>query len=83
VSLYGEVFWWMGVGGGAQGVLRAALDSDVMIEPVRGLLIPGMLIAKAAAKAAGGYQHCWNMGRRHLGVVLYHLLRSGFEVWHC
>jgi hypothetical protein len=42
--------------GNAQ-LLGAALDSDVIVEPVRGPLIPGMMEVKAAAKAAGGW--CW------------------------
>lgn len=33
-----------------------ALDSDVIIEPVRGPLIPGMMAVKEAAKAAGAAQ---------------------------
>lgn len=34
-------------------LMGQSLDSDVIIEPVRGPLIPGMLAVKAAAKAAG------------------------------
>jgi homoserine kinase len=34
-------------------LLGSALDSDVIIEPVRAPLIPGMLAVKEAAKAAG------------------------------
>lgn len=30
-----------------------ALDSDVIVEPVRGPLIPGFFAVKSAAKAAG------------------------------
>ncbi|GLI59812.1 hypothetical protein VaNZ11_001779 [Volvox africanus] len=44
------------------GILRGdvkligeSLDRDVIIEPVRGPLIPGMLAVKEAAKAAGAY----------------------------
>ncbi|GFH24436.1 uncharacterized protein HaLaN_22232, partial [Haematococcus lacustris] len=37
-------------------LIGQALDSDVIIEPVRGPLIPGLLAVKAAAKAAG---KCW------------------------
>lgn len=40
---------------GDVALLGKALDSDVIIEPVRGPLIPGMLDVKAAAKAAGAY----------------------------
>ena len=36
-------------------LLGKALDSDVVVEPVRGPLIPGFLAVKAAAKAAGAY----------------------------
>ncbi|KAL6758485.1 GHMP kinase [Haematococcus lacustris] len=36
-------------------LIGRALDSDVIIEPVRGPLIPGLLAVKAAAKAAGAY----------------------------
>ena len=32
-----------------------ALDSDCIVEPVRGPLIPGFMAVKAAAKAAGAY----------------------------
>lgn len=42
---------------GDAALLGAALDSDVIIEPVRGPLIPGMLDVKAAAKAAGASLH--------------------------
>jgi hypothetical protein len=45
------------VAGILQGDVRLigqALDSDVIIEPVRGPLIPGMMAVKEAAKAAGG-----------------------------
>jgi homoserine kinase len=38
---------------GDAALLGAALDSDVIVEPVRAPLIPGMLDVKAAAKAAG------------------------------
>lgn len=31
-----------------------SLDRDMIIEPVRGPLIPGMMAVKEAAKAAGG-----------------------------
>jgi hypothetical protein len=34
-------------------LLGSALDSDVITEPVRAPLIPGMLAVKEAAKAAG------------------------------
>lgn len=36
-------------------LLGSALDSDVIIEPVRAPLIPGMLAVKEAAKAAGAF----------------------------
>jgi len=36
-------------------LLGAALDSDVIIEPVRAPLIPGMTLVKQAAKEAGAY----------------------------
>jgi hypothetical protein len=38
-------------------LLGQSLDSDVIIEPVRAPLIPGMLAVKAAAKAAGQCLH--------------------------
>ncbi len=41
-------------------LIGRSLDSDVIVEPVRGPLIPGMLHVKAAAKAAGG----WRRGLR-------------------
>lgn len=40
---------------GDAALLGAALDSDVIIEPVRAPLIPGMMAVKEAAKAAGAY----------------------------
>merc|ERR1719498_1192978 len=42
------------LGGSAPG-LGAALDSDVIIEPTRGPLIPGFAAVKEAAKSAGAY----------------------------
>ena len=39
---------------GNAALVGRALDSDVIIEPVRGPLIPGFAAVKAAAKAAGG-----------------------------
>jgi len=36
-------------------LIGQSLDSDVIIEPVRGPLIPGMMAVKEAAKAAGAY----------------------------
>ena len=36
-------------------LIGKSLDSDVIIEPVRGPLIPGFAAVKAAAKAAGAY----------------------------
>ena len=39
-------------------LLGAALDSDVIIEPVRAPLIPGMTLVKQAAKEAGGSNIC-------------------------
>jgi homoserine kinase len=45
-----------------------ALDSDIVIEPVRGPLIPGMMAVKEAAKAAGAGQ-----------IVLTSLLRGEQE----
>jgi hypothetical protein len=41
---------------GDAALLGAALDSDVIIEPVRAPLIPGMPAVKEAAKKAGGLQ---------------------------
>ncbi|KAF8056371.1 hypothetical protein HT031_006370 [Scenedesmus sp. PABB004] len=41
--------------GGDAELLGSALDSDVIVEPVRAPLIPGLLAVKAAAKAAGAY----------------------------
>jgi homoserine kinase len=38
---------------GDVALLGAALDSDVVVEPVRAPLIPGMPAVKDAAKAAG------------------------------
>lgn len=46
------------VAGILQGNIRLigeSLDSDIIIEPVRGPLIPGMMAVKEAAKAAGAY----------------------------
>ncbi len=36
-------------------LIGQSLDSDVIIEPVRGPLIPGMLSVKEAAKSAGAW----------------------------
>lgn len=36
-------------------LLGESLDSDIIVEPCRGPLIPGMLAVKEAAKAAGAY----------------------------
>lgn len=36
-------------------LIGKALDSDVIVEPVRGPLIPGFPAVKEAAKAAGAY----------------------------
>nr|QKY14839.1 homoserine kinase (KHSE) [Polytomella parva] len=36
-------------------LIGEALDSDVVVEPARAPLIPGMMLVKAAAKAAGAY----------------------------
>ena len=38
---------------GDAALVGKALDSDIIIEPVRGPLIPGFAAVKAAAKAAG------------------------------
>lgn len=39
-------------------LLGSALDSDVIIEPARAPLIPGMLAVKEAAKTAGATYLC-------------------------
>jgi homoserine kinase len=44
-----------GITFGNVALLGAALDSDVIVEPVRGKLIPGFSVVKEAAKAAGAY----------------------------
>lgn len=47
---------WLQVAGILTGdvkLIGQSLDSDVIIEPVRGPLIPGMMAVKEAAKAAG------------------------------
>ena len=38
---------------GDAALVGKALDSDVIVEPVRGPLVPGFAAVKAAAKAAG------------------------------
>lgn len=38
---------------GDAALVGKSLDSDIIIEPVRGPLIPGFAAVKAAAKAAG------------------------------
>lgn len=38
---------------GSTALVGKSLDSDMIIEPVRGPLIPGFAAVKAAAKAAG------------------------------
>ncbi len=47
--------WWQvaGILTGDAALVGQSLDSDVIIEPVRGPLIPGFAAVKAAAKAAG------------------------------
>lgn len=40
---------------GDAAMLGHALDSDIIVEPVRGKLIPGFSAVKAAAKAGGAY----------------------------
>lgn len=44
-----------GVLTGDAALIGKALDSDVIVEPVRGPLIPGFMAVKEAAKAAGAY----------------------------
>jgi homoserine kinase len=44
---------------GSIPLIGRSLDSDVIVEPVRAPLIPGMMDVKAAAKAAGGLQGWW------------------------
>ena len=53
---------------GSAELTGMALDSDCIIEPVRGPLIPGFAAVKRAAKAAG--VQCWNL-RRPLPQTLY------------
>ena len=38
---------------GNAALVGQSLDSDIIVEPVRGPLIPGFAAVKAAAKAAG------------------------------
>ena len=50
-------------------LIGQSLDSDVIIEPTRAPLIPGMLAVKEAAKAAGGRvaaTHCTGPGAGRL-----------------
>lgn len=47
-----------GILNGDPQLLGQALDSDVIVEPVRGPLIPGLLAVKEAAKAAGVCVFC-------------------------
>ena len=42
-----------GILGGSAELTGRALDSDCLVEPVRGPLIPGFAAVKAAARAAG------------------------------
>ncbi|KAF5843026.1 GHMP kinase, partial [Dunaliella salina] len=44
-----------GILNGDSQLLGQALDSDVIVEPVRGPLIPGLMAVKEAAKAAGAH----------------------------
>lgn len=44
-----------GIASGDAEVLGRALDSDEIVEPVRGPLIPGFFAVKEAAKAAGAF----------------------------
>ena len=56
-------------------LIGESLDRDVIIEPVRGPLIPGMMAVKEAAKAAGAAR-LWRSGcRMGLGLGLgFHAL---------
>ena len=51
--------WWVcllqiaGILTGDAALVGKSLDSDMIIEPVRGPLIPGFAAVKAAAKASG------------------------------
>lgn len=44
-----------GIATGDAALIGRSLDSDVIVEPVRGPLIPGFLAVKEAAKAAGAF----------------------------
>lgn len=44
-----------GIASGNAALMGSALDSDVIVEPVRGPLIPGFAAVKEAAKAAGAF----------------------------
>lgn len=44
-----------GIMGGDAALVGRALDSDIIVEPVRGPLIPGFAAVKRAARAAGAY----------------------------
>lgn len=44
-----------GIMSGDAALVGKALDSDVIVEPVRGPLVPGFAAVKAAAKAAGAF----------------------------
>ena len=50
---------------GDAALVGKALDSDVIVEPVRGPLVPGFAAVKAAAKAAGEHitHHCHHRHR--------------------
>ena len=60
-------------------LIGSSLDSDVIIEPVRGPLIPGMMAVKAAAKAAGAYG-CTISGAGPTAVAIVDSAEKGQKV---
>eukprot|EP00882_Tetradesmus_deserticola_P027448 GHRQ01030384.1.p1 GENE.GHRQ01030384.1~~GHRQ01030384.1.p1 ORF type:complete len:143 (-),score=32.18 GHRQ01030384.1:38-466(-) len=62
---------------GDAAMLGSALDRDVIIEPARAPLIPGMVAVKEAAKAAGG---CSTLIAHPLSVELHELCVSSRSV---
>lgn len=68
-----------GILSGDVETLGKALDSDCIVEPVRGPLIPGFLAVKAAAKAAGAFG-CTISGSGPTAVAIVGSMEQGERV---
>jgi homoserine kinase len=68
-----------GVLSGDAALIGKALDSDLIVEPVRGPLIPGFLAVKEAARAAGAYG-CTISGAGPTAVAVVSDQEAGMKV---